>query len=124
MLRKTQLLIALSMAPLAVFAEQTEWVVLEDQANCILEHLSDYRQISAPVVVIAVEECPNTNPFAGSIAGKSNFGGIGKIKSQRDASGFDRHITYSAEELKCLTANKVTFKKGKAFFPKRVSCGE
>lgn len=124
MLRKTQLLIAFLAAPMAVFAEQAEWVVPEAQAKCILEHLGAYMQASAPVVVISVDDCPNTNPFAGALGGKSNFGGIGKIKSKPDTNGYDRHITYSSEELQCLTAEKVTFKQGKAFFPKSVSCGE
>lgn len=124
MLRKTQFLIALLIVPTAVCAEQTEWVVSEEQANCILEHLSEYKRVSAPIVVISVDNCPITDPFAGSLGGKNNFGGIGKIKSQRDTSGFDRHITYSSQELQCLTADQVTFKQGKAFFPKNVSCGE
>ncbi len=104
-------------------AEDDAWVISAEQASCLLEHSSAYTASSSPVIIIHVASCPNPDPFAGATAGKSNYGGVGKIQSTGESTRLDDVITFTAEQFKCLSADVVRFEDGIAYIPKSSACG-
>lgn len=104
-------------------AEDDAWVISAEQASCILEHSSAYIASGSPVIIIHVASCPNPDPFVGATAGKSNYGGVGKIQSTGEITRLDDVITFTAEQFKCLTADGVRVEGGIAYIPKSGTCG-
>ncbi|MBP0485209.1 hypothetical protein [Sagittula salina] len=104
-------------------AEDDAWVVSAEQASCILEHSTAYTASGSPVIIIHVASCPNPDPFAGATGSKSNYGGVGKIRSTGNKTRLDDVITFTAEQFKCLTADGVRVEDGIAYIPKSSACG-
>lgn len=104
-------------------AEVDAWVISAEQASCLLAHSSAYTASGSPVIIIHVASCPNPDPFAGATAGKSNYGGVGKIQSTGENTRLDEVITFTAEQFKCLTADGIRVEDGIAYIPKSGACG-
>lgn len=104
-------------------AEEDAWVVSAEQASCLLEHSAAYTASGSPVIIVHVASCPNPDPFAGATAGKSNYGGVGKIQSTGENTRLDDVITFTAEQFKCLTADVVRVEDVIAYIPKSDICG-
>jgi hypothetical protein len=104
-------------------AQDNLWIISETQAICILSHAEDYRSTGAPVIIIHAASCPDTNPFAGAVSGKQNYGGVGKIKSTSEKGRFNDVITFTADDFNCLTMDQVRIEDGVAYLPKRDTCG-
>lgn len=101
------------------------WTIEEKAAKCILENLESYRALNNRIIIISVQDCPNTDLFATAMTGKKNAGGLtANIKTRRKADEFDRFISYPKDVFDCLDATKVIFQKGKALFPKVPNCAQ
>lgn len=104
-------------------AQDDSWTISEEQAACIVEHATEYMNAGSPVIIIHVASCPDPNPFAGAGAGKSNYGGVGRIESTSDSGTLDEIITFTAEDFECLTIDRVRIEGRIAYLPKRDICG-
>lgn len=115
-------LLALSVSPHAAVADETSWIVTEEQARCLIEHREGYLAQGSSVVLIRIESCPDTSAFAGALDGKQNYGGVSKVPTSPVSGGFDHLITYMPSDLECLDASDVRIEDGVAFLPKTVEC--
>ena len=106
----------------AAHADDKFWVIPEAQAQCILENREQYLAQSGELILILVDQCPNTDMFAGAFDGQENFGGIGDVQTGSDLGSFDQMITYTPEQLKCLAAEMILSDGDLVRLPKFVSC--
>jgi hypothetical protein len=60
--------------------------------------------------------------FAGALDGQENFGGIGDVKTGTNTVSFDKMISYTPEQLKCLASEMIVFGGEFTRFPKFVEC--
>jgi len=100
-----------------------QWQVTEAQAICILQNLTTYADRSKRLVVIPVENCPETDLYANALSGKKNTGlATPRVKTGKKTSPFDKFITYTPQELECLRPEMVRVEDGRAYLPKKVPC--
>ncbi len=108
----------------------TAWVVTEDQARCVLDHVEDYRTKSTRIVLIQVQDCkPATNglPLQMSDApatGQAGFNAaaLPRIATTQNVTRFDTLISFAREDLACLTLDRVKMEDGVAYLPKTIDC--
>lgn len=100
-----------------------QWRITPDQANCILENLQSYAAQSQRLVVIAVENCPETDLFANALTGRKNTGlATPMIQTGRKTSRYDKFISYTLQQIGCLKPDMVEYRDGVALLPKNVPC--
>ena len=103
--------------------DRSEWVLPEAAANCILENLDGYVATPSRIVLIVVDNCPDTNPFAGATDNKLNQSGIiSNVQTKSEAEGLAKFITYTKQQLQCLRAGRVRYEDGVAYLPKEPLC--
>lgn len=117
-------LFALSVVPAVAVADETSWIVTEEQARCLMEHRDGYLAQGMRVVFIPIESCPDTSVFAGALDGKQNYGGVSNVQTGPANGEFDRFITYVPSELECLDAEDIRVEDGVAYLPKTIECPE
>ncbi|WP_156945733.1 hypothetical protein [Roseicyclus elongatus] len=109
---------------LSVSAGEEHWVLPADRALCLVENREAYLEQRRDVIVIIVDQCPLSDLLAGSGTGLLNFGGVSNVQTGAAApeDGFDRVISYTADELRCLDMEHVRIEDGVAYLPRRVQC--
>jgi len=122
------LCLSLSTTPLVSVSAAENWFVTPDQAACILEHKKDYLAQNLDVIVIPVENCPDTQLFADPLGGKQNMA-TPKIPTQGTSSRVpqtgadtDQVIMYTSRQLECLQSDMVVFEDDRAILPRAIEC--
>lgn len=102
------------------------WRIPQDRAECILENLDAYIARPGAIALIAVEDCPNVDPFAGAMKGLKNQSGVmADINTEKTSQKTAKFLSYPKSELRCLKGvNLQVDGDGLVLLPKSVTCGE
>ena len=104
-------------------AEGETWSISTSQVQCILDNREAYLSSDAPVIIIAVDVCPDTSPFGSTLDGLSNFGGVSNIQTSADTQGgLDEFISLTRDSLRCLEPDDIEIHGDTARLPRTISC--
>jgi len=104
-------------------ADSTSYVLPLDRAQCVFDNRSAYLAGNSDIVIIVVDQCPNTSLFAGASEGLQNYSGVSRIQTGVDGE-FDPVISYTRDDLRCLDIDDVRVEGDVAYLPRVVSCAD
>lgn len=101
-----------SLSGTSVQADQPDWLISREQAECILANLDAYRSATQEPVVIFVKACPIVDPQQAMASLQINSA-LPQVRESQDTSLLDEIIVFSYDEIECLTSIQI---KGSAAF--------
>lgn len=117
----TTVISSLLVLPTLGLADRSVYKVPTERAKCILEHRDVYLASEADVLLIVVENCPDPSVFVGADRDLQNYGSVSNVQTGVGEQ-FDPVISYTSDELRCLTSDSIVFEGEIAFLPKTLKC--
>lgn len=105
-----------------VSADETNWLLPENLAHCLIENREAYLEQPGDIIIIIVDQCPDPSPFAGALSGLQSYRGVSVVQTEQTTDVFDTIISYTPQALSCLRLDDIRFEDGMATMPKAVRC--